>query len=143
MYRGEFTSDGPHIRGVLRFPLGATQPLVHVDFLIDTGAEQTLIMPDDYMAAGIRFRDFQRFPTGAPVGVGGPITVRIVPSLIWLREEEAGDLKPHLVVIQVAEPNHITVPLPSLLGRDFTDQFRLIIDPTNDVLVLDDPEKYR
>jgi hypothetical protein len=46
------------------------------------------------------------------------------------------------LTLAFAAPEGSANPLPSILGRDVIDHFRLVVDRTNGVVELDDPAKY-
>jgi hypothetical protein len=123
--------------------LGAERIALRSRPLIGTGTDITTVMPQDYQRAGLGFDAFSAAPTAVTTGVGGSAEVRRVSAFVLMADRKIGKLYRYPFLLNVAPPAGAFRRLPSLLGRDVTDQFRLIIDPTNDFVALDDPELYR
>lgn len=138
MIRGGFNRTRPHISGLLLFP-GLKPTPVTCRFLVDTGADRTLVTPSDYESDGFRYQDFRTFPAADSRGVGGLLEGRLVQARLLLRNDD-GTLQQIGVEVEVARPTPQIEALPSLLGRDVTDLFRLTVDRTVNLVALDDPE---
>ena len=103
-------------------------------FLIDTGADATVLSPlDSWFVMGDRLLsvDFARDPRSVRSrGVGGGAQAIIRDATLTLRSTD-GDLYPVDMPVLIAEPDPAirTAPsaslLPSLLGRDFLRRFHL------------------
>lgn len=141
MIRGEFLDGRPHIRGLFQFD--AITDTVRCNPLVDTGSDVTMVMPTDYERAGLAWSEFSGAPSAAATGVGGFAEIKIVGAILFLFDPDDGRLIRFHTPLNVAPPTPEFYRLPSLLGRDITDHFRLVIDPTNDLVALDDPELYR
>jgi len=135
---GEF-DDGPRLRAIVRLAIGPDRPSFAVNFLVDTGTHGTMVMP--HHLPGLRPADLSSSPTSAPLGLGGSVSAWVLPAVIWLADS-SGNLVPHRLPVEVPQKS-VDSGMPSLLGRDLTDQYRLVVDPANDVLTLDDPANYR
>ena len=104
-----------------------------VEFLIDTGADSTVLMPKDIKALGVDLGLLDDQKAVSSRGVGG--TARSIPEeariffrgnslLLWSDEirfmDDRGENAPALG------------SLPSLLGRDFLNLCHMSADPLND-----------
>ena len=100
-------------------------------FLLDTGAETTLLMPRDARRLGI---DFGRLTPSFDLvsGVGGAIRLyRADASLIFSDDENA---YVYQATLAIAEPNPDAATLPSLLGRDILNRWLLRYEAPRNVL---------
>jgi len=113
----------PTIRAYFRCPdrvLGGV-----VEFLIDTGADQTIIMPND--RESICIPNWCLADGCPPVmgGIGGGLPVRYLHDVTLTFQAQDGSTLPPIALsrIAVADPpaasRRIYDPSPSLLGRDF------------------------
>ena len=82
------------------------------------------------------------FPAGSATTAGGLLDSHLVPGILWLQDAESKRLIEHRLLLEIPERDTDSA-MPSLLGRDITDRYRLVVDPANDVLTLDDPGNYR
>jgi hypothetical protein len=130
----------PFIEAVLFFPL-IGQHSIPIAFLIDTGADRTVLSPNE----GRRLRqdyglDLLSLPTGSPSrGVGGQMGTRLIEATLTI-----DDFSKELMV-PIFEPSP-SVPfpdwMPSLMGRDIIYEFGLhVSDRRNRVLFLDAGEE--
>lgn len=95
--------------------------------LLDTGADGTVVKPSLLAAAGV---DLSRPATrGNVVGVAGSTRVSYFPVDL----EVAGHRVP---VPEVAALNSIDDGADGLLGRDFLDRFKIIVDPAAGTVTL-------
>ena len=106
----------------------------HVLFLVDTGADKSLLSASDARRIGIDYAAL-----GAPsgiVGVGGSLDAYPVQADIAFADSEA---KVHIyrLTIDVASSDSEQYELPSLLGRDILTRWRMTCDPSNDLLALE------
>ena len=123
MFAGYFTADGrPYVEGRLALPRLRVGGRVH--FLLDTGADTTILHPDD----GIDLRcPFDALENPAEfVGVGGALLYYMEPAVVTfgtgLAAEEFG------LAISIAKPHPVTDGLDSLLGRDILNRLRMEYD---------------
>jgi hypothetical protein len=123
MIQGYFNQGRPFVDGLLRLPAdvrGAAR------FLVDTGADRSILHPADYRAMGLRYADFQGFPEESSVGIGGQAAHRRVPAQLFLRHD-TGRFDRIEVEVLVARTDTLTRRLPSLLGRDVIDLYVLTL----------------
>jgi len=120
------TADAPRIATILACErLDISGP---IDFLIDSGADRTIIMPDDCEALGVRISDLQEGCPNISKGVGGwcvPIKYLDGVTLEFLTPDNGLTETLILERIAVLSPSrkerrngHFN-GLPSLLGRSF------------------------
>jgi hypothetical protein len=133
MIRGRFIARRPTIDGLVSF--GFTDALLDVRFLVDTGADVTLLDSVAYHRAGLVYDDFRQFPDATSSGFGGRIEARRVPARLRLLDADASSIITIVIELEVLNAARASstsldpVPaLPSVLGRDVTDLFRLTID---------------
>ena len=135
MILGEFGPAGqPVVAGYLTLPrLGIAR---NITFLVDTGAHATCIHPRDGMAAAIPFDQLENPVTSH--GVGGPATYFRERAVLEFVDGDAREIRSHgvdvLIAKPAAEPLHTMNRLPSLLGRDIIDRWRMVYDRTDGVL---------
>ena len=121
----------PLIRVMLYLP-GISQRWAPIDFLLDTGAATSCVHPQDAITRlGIDAQTL-RTPSAWPLqqsayGVGGSSTDYIVPAQFALRHGDGswdtiqGDLA-------ITKPTSANQTLPSLLGWDILQQYRVVVD---------------
>ena len=142
MIRGYFPvteseSPPPLIDGLIDIPeIGITG--LEIRFLIDTGADRSMIGDDDSRRMVQDHRaDFTTLEEGIPSqGIGGIVQTREVQATLRL-EHFSTDL-----TIDILEPIPGQQPsVPSLLGRDILSHFALFMeDRANRVLLLEPDE---
>jgi hypothetical protein len=135
MILGYFNEGRPFVDGLLRFPGSGARA---ARFLVDTGADLTIVHPIDYRSMGLSFADFKSFPEESSTGVGGRAAYRRVPVELYLRHD-SGQFDRLRLAIMVARSDLAALRLPSLLGRDVTDLYVLTIARPHDRLSLEYP----
>jgi len=140
--RGYFLAAGtarrPYVNALVEFPRHRRR--VSVAFLIDTGADRTVLAPSDLARAGIVSIGQ---PLGPPsTGVGGTVTTRNIECLVTL-----GNVTVEVTLLAF-EPTDAdsasTSPqpaIPSLLGHDLLSRFALLVDPQRDRVLLLEPHE--
>ena len=136
-FRRQGSTQRPYIDLTVRFPVANNQSL-RIAFLVDTGADRTLISPVD----GARLRselgvDILDLPFGSPIGgIGGQLETRMIDATLHIGE------KPISTTLSLVEPPPGQFPtMPSLLGRDILYQLALFMEYRKDrLLLLDDSE---
>ena len=118
------TSGRPYIEGRLHFP--RFELTGDVSFLVDTGADASLISPGDVLRIGV---DVDLLEGRAEaVGLGGAIQCFVEP--VWVVfTDDAGSVHIYSLVAEIAPVGPDTLDLPSLLGRDILDRWRMVYDP--------------
>ena len=106
---------------------------INVSFLVDTGADMSLINPVDGIQAGIPYHQLgnARFARG----IGGERKVFVEPALVIFADTPS-TLRTYQIGIGIAEPaddedGGVGDDTRSLLGRDVIDNWRMDYDPSN------------
>ena len=124
MIDGYFEADGrPYVRCRLHLP--RFQAVEEVDFLVDTGADTTILHPED----GYRLKcPFDELSNPVDVtGAGGQHTYFTEPAIVSLYDGETRhDLR---INLYVGKPHPVTDGLDSLLGRDVLNELEMEYAP--------------
>lgn len=125
--RFEGVAGAPYISAEVALPpLGTAR---NIPFLLDTGADTTFLMADDAGQMGIDFGNLTLAPSLGR-GVGGYIRLYQVSASITFAGRE--NLYVYRAELAIAEPGAHNRGLPSLLGRDILNRWRLRYDaPAN------------
>lgn len=124
MLEGRFgnTSGAPYIEARISFPrLRLSGP---VSFLVDTGADATVLMPADTRRLGVDFRAL-RNPTTSE-GIGGP--AHGFNELVLLSFSDRRYIYSYRFRIEISAPASYNYHFPSLLGRDIIQQWRFVMN---------------
>jgi hypothetical protein len=126
MLRGRFgdSNKRPSIQGLLSFDLHPQFNGI-VPFVIDTGADRTILMPSEAELIGINPATF-RGPTRYVNGLGG--TTKCCASDATLVFQDATTTYYHDLEIIIFPRNTASMKLPSLLGKDIWQNWRFTID---------------
>lgn len=128
MLQGRYgdTTGRPYVEGRLSLPrLGVVG---QVSFIVDTGADKTVLMPLDGRRLGVDYRRLD--DTTVTVGIGGYSTNYVEDAIL-------GFVEPDVCINVYNLPIHISTPtveiesIPSLLGRDVLDRWSITLDKTN------------
>jgi Aspartyl protease len=124
MLEGRFgnTSGAPYIEARLSFPRLRRWGLV--SFLVDTGADGTVLMPADSKTLAIDFEAL-RNPTTSE-GIGG--VARGFNELAVLSFFDRRYVYSYLFELEISAPTTRNHRYPSLLGRDILGRGRLVMD---------------
>jgi hypothetical protein len=131
MIMGRFDEHGrPSIDGLVSFPpvqrLRGKVQLIPITFVIDTGADRTLILPAHYEP--YHYADFRGFALDYPGGYGGTIEVRkVLPTFLHFRHHDGAFVR-ITAEIEVARPSRALEGYPSVLGRHVLDFYRLVVN---------------
>ena len=118
------------MEGRLIFPrLGLRSDL---SFLVDTGADQTMIHPLDGTRMGIDYPALT--DVAESIGVGG-ISRNFIEPAVAVFAEPRRNLYVYNIQVAVCPPSPDIMDLPSLLGRDILDNWRMTYSPQQRRLV--------
>ncbi len=134
--------DAPYVPAFVSCP--SLEISFAVSFLIDTGASRTTILDSDAIRIGLDYSKLDRFIPGT-TGIGGVVDTYIVPnvSLIFItdegiHEEEFEEILVLRHIIKKKEEQERIKKLPSLLGRDFTNKLKLVLNRREELVLLTD-----
>ena len=131
MLEGRFgdTSGRPYIEGRVYFPRFDLEG--DVSFLVDTGADASLLNPVDVVRIGV---DVDLLEGSAEsVGLGGAIQCFVEPAWVIFTATE-GTIYVYHSDIEIAPIHMDMLDLLSLVGPDILDQWRMVYDPGIGVL---------
>ena len=135
MLRGEFAAGTgrPYIRGELWIPLFNLRS--EVRFCLDTGAGHTTLMQRDGLYVGV---DYGKLGDEIDlVTVGGATPTFLEPAEISFTDLDARTAFSYRVMLAIAPPSSDTAAVPSLLGRDVINRWRIDYHPTAGQLLCD------
>lgn len=126
MLQGRFgdTTGRPYIEG--RLILTSRGLTSDVSFLVDTGADSSMLMPVDALRIGVDYGGLRRAVES--VGIGGSART-FVEEATLVFSEPGRFLYVYLIELRIAPPSPDIMDLPSLLGRDVLDCWRMTYDP--------------
>ena len=131
MIQGRFDHQRrPYVQGRLLLPRLNIQG--DIDFLVDTGADSTIIHPLDGQKLGIPFGELQSEIVS--VGIGGSHPYFPEDGLVLF--EDDARLRQYRCEVLIGKPSGILNRLPSLLGRSLLNRWRMVYDPTDDLLTM-------
>ena len=115
-------SGAPYVEARISFPQLGFRGLV--SFLVDTGADGTVLMPADTKRLGIDFSSL-RNPTTSE-GIGGAARGFVERAVLSFSDRRY--IYAYLLPIEVSAPTRYNLRFPSLLGRDILKQWRFVMD---------------
>lgn len=134
MLTGRFgdTSGRPYFEGRLYFP--RLNLYTDVSFLVDTGADRTLLMPDDGRRTGLDYSQLQ-----GSEGVGGVCGELecFVEEAIIVFTDPGQNLYAYHIDLLIAPASPDLGRTPSLLGRDILGRWATSHDPTRGILTFE------
>lgn len=126
------TTGRPYIEGRLVFPRLNLQH--NVSFLVDTGADRTVIMPTDAVTLGI---DYSALSGNQAVGgIGGNLNMFPEQAAIIFSDPPEG-LHLYLIDVLIAPDTPEHARTPSLVGRDILDRWSMTYRPDDETLEFD------
>ena len=134
MIRGYFSGGAnaqrPFISCAVAFPEHPILESVSVEFLLDTGADVTILSPLDALDIGLEVDGLELGPPST--GIGGSAPMRVVDAQL--------DVQGYSISLKLHVPE-VENPIPSLLGRAFISTFALFLQQRTKTLVLLDEEE--
>ena len=96
----------------------------NVSFIFDTGADTSLLMPLDGQRMEIDYRAFEKEEPS--LGIGGVSENYIESAYVAFVGDEA--LYGYEIELRLCKPSEELMTIPSLLGRDIIDRWRVTYD---------------
>ena len=109
-----------------------------IAFLLDTGSMRSLLAPPDAIRLGID--PAALFPDPRTIrasGFGGNVSLLVTSASFLFDDDDDQTGQPQPVPIGILEPAPSTMRLPSVLGMDFLQHFRLTISVRDAQVELD------
>ena len=134
MLDGRFgdTSGRPYVEGRVYFPRFDLEG--DVSFLVDTGADASLLNPGDVVRIGVNIDLLEG--SAESVGLGGAIQCFV--EAVWVIFTTIdGTIHIYSSSMEIAPVQPDTLDLPSLLGQDILDHWKMVYDPEMGVLEFD------
>jgi hypothetical protein len=116
------TSGAPYIEARIAIPRLRLNGLI--SFLVDTGADGTVLMPADSRKLSINFGSLKNPVTSE--GIGG--TAKGYNEQLILSFTDKKFIYSYLLNVEIASPTPHNHRFPSLLGRDIIDQWRFVME---------------
>lgn len=131
--------EGAYTTVVLALPkLGIRQ---NIELLIDTGATKTTILDRDAITMGIPYNRLPRLKQPL-LGLGGVVETYVAKDAeIYFRADgdaEHRESISELLVVKHANVDHNIMRIPSVLGRDILNKYRLIYDKNRELVAITD-----
>lgn len=132
MLEGEFSpaSGSPFIFGDVWVPRFNLTGGVH--FCLDTGTDYTTLMPRDASSMGIDHAQLEDELVLATAG--GAASVFLEPALVQFTDLGASRAYMYRIMMAIAAPSTGSMRVPSLLGRDIINRWRIDYHPTAEAL---------
>ncbi|MGH6829179.1 MAG: retropepsin-like aspartic protease [Rhizomicrobium sp.] len=105
-----------------------------VSFLVDTGADCTVLMPTDAAKLGV---DFTKLTvTEESLGFGGIHVDYLLPAIVMVadNDEHDGTAYGWKIDLRIAAPKPELMSIPSVLGRDVLQHWCLTLDKSKGLL---------
>jgi len=96
----------------------------NISFIFDTGADTSLLMPLDAQRMGIDYGLFEN--EVSTLGIGGASENFVEAAYLAFVGDEV--LYGHEIELHICKPAEELMTIPSLLGRDVIDQWRVTHD---------------
>lgn len=103
----------------------------NVSFIFDTGADTSLLMPLDAQRMGIEYKLFEN--EVSTLGIGGESQNFVEPAYLAFVGHDA--LYGYEIEIHICKPAEKLLNIPSLLGRDIIDRWRVTYNKSASELV--------
>lgn len=139
MISGFFKNDAGYINAHIISPsLGIDET---IEFLVDTGATRTTLLDKDAIFLGLDYSNLKKYNQNVS-GIGGSVETFIIDDATLI----LGSKQIHLSIFVVRhalgnlnkEDKIKILRIPSLLGRDVINRFRLVFDKQENNLFLGD-----
>ena len=124
MLQGRFgdTTGAPYLEARVSFPRLGIRGLI--SFLVDTGADGTVLMPMDSRKLGVDFHSLRNPRT--PEGIGGPANA--FRELAVLSFSDRRYIYSYLIPVHIIVPTPHNIRFASLLGRDILKSGHFVLN---------------
>ena|SRR3972149_346273 len=131
MLTGRFgdTTRRPYIEGRLIFP--RLNIRANISFCVDTGADRSLLLPSDGVRLGLDYAALSG--NQESVGVGG-LCRNFTEQAALVFTDPGRYLYVYVLSLAIRPPGADIMDLPSLLGRDILNQWRMRYDASKNLL---------
>lgn len=135
MIRGYFNRGAPHIVAQVSIPcLSIIGPVI---FAIDTGADETVLLPNEATMLGVKYSKLTDQPREATRGLGGEVPAFAVPATVMLKAGHYGyGFEIKLLIVEFDLEKDWMLTLPSVLGRDILNKLRTVYNFQKDLLTM-------
>lgn len=124
------TTGRPYVSGRLLLP--RIQASTNLSFLVDTGADRSTLMPTDAIKMGI---DHNTLIDPTMVGgMGGDAACFQEIAVLVFDEPNRNLTQYYYITMMIPEVHQDLMRMPSLLGRDILDRWRMNYDPSRNGL---------
>lgn len=110
-----------------------------IEFLVDTGASRTTMLDKDAIYLGLDYNKLTKYKENLS-GIGGSISTYVIEDASLILGDAQMDLPvfvgKHPIEKMSKEESIKILRIPSLLGRDVINKFRLIFDKEKEELIL-------
>jgi hypothetical protein len=131
---GYFGPGGrPYVAPLLALPV--LRMPTRIELLLDTGSDESLLSPRHARDLGILLDRLQ--PSGSTVGIGGTIPRYQIDAALIFDDPDDGVRYLYRLSLGVSPPTPATLDLPSILGRDVLDRWRMTYDPSEGELTFE------
>lgn len=134
--------EAPYIRAIITCP--SFHIFSAITFLIDSGASRTTILDSDAIRLGIDHSKLRRFEDGT-TGIGGIVDTFIIPDVVLtfrtsegIHEEQFREIFVLQHTVKGRKIADRIKKLPSLLGRDLINNYKLILNRKEGMVLLTD-----
>jgi len=139
MIRGFFTGAPgrrrPWVSARVTFATGESSE--NLNFLIDTGADSTLISPADVAELGL---DTRSLPRTASIGVGGRVAMAVAEATLVF-DSVTINVPVRMLLPADLRQQSTARAIPSVLGRDVLSRFALYMEERRDLVLLLEPHE--
>jgi hypothetical protein len=128
MLLGRFgnTSGRPYLEG--RLVLTRLGLAADISFIVDTGADKTVVMPLDGTRLGVDYANLTR--PFVSTGIGGMSADYLEPAILAFSETRTA-IHLYQIDVIVSSPSPDIMNIPSLLGRDILDRWQMTYHKPN------------
>lgn len=112
----------------------------NIEFLIDTGATRTTILDRDAITLGVSYMKLSKL-TQPLLGLGGLVETYVArDATLYFKTEEGFEHKEltELLVVKHKKVDENIMRIPSVLGRDILNKYKLVYDKENNLVAITD-----